>query len=210
MKTIELLRGSFAILGGSFDPVHNGHIYLAREVLSRTPVSKVLMVPAYKHNFKKKDIFLDYDLRLELLKKAIQNCNLLKFVSQPAEEFSTPIEVWDSERGESGYTSDLIRKLKGELPEQNFAFIIGADNLEKLHLWHDYKWLKENVIFIVLPRPNAIIPCNILSEITHHFLDIPMCEISSTQIRSRIARGQSITGMVDPTIEEEIIRSFNE
>lgn len=205
----ELLRGSFAILGGSFDPVHLGHIYLAKEVLARTPVSKIIMVPAFRHNFKK-NIFLDYDERLNLVQEAIHNCNLLRFVNQPPEDFSTPIEVWDSERGESGYTSDLIRKLKESMPKQNFAFIIGADNVEKLPLWHDFEWLRDNLTFIILPRPNATIPCDVLSQIQHHVLDIPLCEISSSDIRRRIARGQSIEGLIDPALEEKIIRSYSE
>lgn len=210
MSLKDLLRGAYAILGGSFDPIHEGHLYLAKEVLSRTPIMKVVLVPCYRHNFKEKSIFLDYDARLELAKEAVNHFNPIHFIQQPAEDFCTPIEVWDSERGESGYTSDLIKKLKAQMPKQPFAFIIGADNVEQLPRWHDFEWLKENVYFIILPRPNTTMPCDVLGIINHHFLDIPMCDISSSEIRRRIKAGQSISGMVSPLLEEKITKLYTE
>jgi len=204
MPQDDFLKGAWAILGGSFDPIHNGHLYLAKEVLSLSPVQKVILIPSYHHNFKGDSIILDYDKRLVLAQEAVDHFSPLHFIIQPAEDFRSPIEVWDAERGESGYTSDLIRKLKSTHPNQSFAFIIGADNLEKLPEWHDFDWLKDNLHFIILPRPDTSMPCEVLSRIQHTILDMPLCRISSSDIRSRISRGDSIADLVPPNLEARI------
>jgi nicotinate-nucleotide adenylyltransferase len=198
------LRGAWAILGGSFDPIHNGHLYLAKEVLSLSPIQKVILVPSYKHNFKGDRIVLDYDLRLELAKAAVDHFCPLHFIIQPVEDFRSPIEVWDAERNESGYTSDLIRKLKQQRPEQNFAFIMGADNIKKLPEWHDFEWLRENLHFIILPRSESSMSCDVLDMIKHSILEMPLCPISSSEIREKIARGESIAELVPPALEQRI------
>ncbi|MCB5263130.1 MAG: nicotinate (nicotinamide) nucleotide adenylyltransferase [Candidatus Cloacimonetes bacterium] len=200
----EILTGAYAILGGSFDPIHNGHLYLAKEVLSLSPIHKVILVPSFKHNFKGEGITLDYDSRLALAQEAVDNFNPMHFIRHPAEDFRPPIEVWDAERGESGFTSDLVRKLQTQNPGQNFAFIIGADNLENLPNWHEFAWLKKNLHFIVLPRPDSTMPCDVLSEIEYKILDMPLCEISSSEVRARIRAGESISGLVPEELELRI------
>jgi nicotinate-nucleotide adenylyltransferase len=204
MPHAEFLKGAYAILGGSFDPIHNGHLYLAKEVLSLSPVHKVILIPSYHHNFKAEEIVLDYDSRLALAQEAVDHFNPLHFVAYSAEDFRTPIEVWDMEREESGYTSDLVRKLKQQYPHQSFAFIIGADNLQKLPQWHDFDWLRQNLHFIILPRPECAMPCDVLSQIEHSILDMPLCKISSSEIRERIARDESISGLVPENLELRI------
>ncbi|MCD8480447.1 MAG: nicotinate (nicotinamide) nucleotide adenylyltransferase [Candidatus Cloacimonetes bacterium] len=205
----DKLRGAWAILGGSFDPIHNGHLYLAKEVLSLSPVEKVILVPSFNHNFKGDRIILDYDTRLELAKEAVNHFAPLHFPVQPPEDYRSPIEVWDAERGESGYTSDLIRKLKLQRPEQAFAFIIGADNLEKLPQWHDFDWLKEHLHFIILPRPETSMPCDVLSLIHHSILEMPLCPISSSEIRDKVSHKQSIKELVPPAIEDRIMELYH-
>jgi len=200
----SFLKGAYAILGGSFDPIHNGHLYLAKEVLSLSPVHKVILIPSYNHNFKGESIILDYDTRLALAQEAVDHFSPLNFIQQPAEDYRTPIEVWDAERGESGYTSDLVRKLLASHTEQKFAFIIGADNLEKLPQWHDFEWLRQNLHFIILPRPECTMPCDVLSQIEHSILDMPLCRISSSLIRKNIELGESINDLVPEELEIRI------
>ncbi|HCM14924.1 MAG: nicotinate (nicotinamide) nucleotide adenylyltransferase [Candidatus Cloacimonadales bacterium] len=202
------LKGAYAILGGSFDPIHNGHLYLAKEVLSLSPVHKIILVPSFNHNFKGESIVLDYDHRLSLAQEAVDHFTPLNFTIQPAEDFRTPIEVWDAERGESGYTSDLVKKLVAMYPDQAFAFIIGADNLKKLPEWHDFEWLKQNLHFIILPRPDCAMPCDVLSQITHTILDMPLCPVSSSEIRARIAKAESIHDLVPEELEAKITQLY--
>jgi nicotinate-nucleotide adenylyltransferase len=204
MPHTESLKGAYALLGGSFDPIHNGHLYVAKEVLSLSPVHKIILIPSFNHNFKGDSIVLDYDSRLALAQEAVDHFTPLNFAIQTAEDFRTPIEVWDAERGESGYTSDLIKKLVAQRPEQKFAFIIGADNLQKLPDWQDFHWLKDNLHFIILPRPESTMPCDVLSCINHSILDMPLCPISSSLVRERIARGESITDLVPQGLEDRI------
>jgi nicotinate-nucleotide adenylyltransferase len=208
MPQKENLKGAYAILGGSFDPIHNGHLYLAKEVLSLSPVHKIILVPSYNHNFKGEGIVLEYDKRLKLAQDAVDHFTPLHFTIHPAEDYRPPIEVWDAERGESGYTADLIRKLVAQRPNQRFAFIIGADNLQKLPQWHDFDWLKENLHFIVLPRPESVMPCDVLSLIQHTILDMPLCPVSSSLIRQRIAENKSIRDLVPEGFEQRITELY--
>jgi len=97
-----------------------------------------------------------------------------------------------------------VRKLKQQHPQQSFAFIIGADNLQKLPEWHDFGWLRQNLHFIILPRPESAMPCDVLSQIEHSILDMPLCKISSSEIRERIARNESISGLVPENLELRI------
>ncbi|MDD3532554.1 MAG: adenylyltransferase/cytidyltransferase family protein, partial [Candidatus Cloacimonetes bacterium] len=83
MAQYEILTGAYAILGGSFDPIHNGHLYLAKEVLSLSPIHKMILVPSYNHNFKGEDIVLDYDCRLALAQEAINSFTPLHFINHP-------------------------------------------------------------------------------------------------------------------------------
>lgn len=200
----EFLKGAYAILGGSFDPIHNGHLYLAKEVLSLSPVHKVILIPSFHHNFKAEKIVLDYDSRLALAQEAVAHFNPLHFVAYQADDYRIPIEVWDLERNQSGYTSDTVKKLQELYPQQKFALIIGADNLQKLPEWHEFDWLKQNLHFIILPRPDCVLPCDVLSQIEHSILDMPLCKISSSAIRDRIARDESISGMVPEALEQRI------
>ncbi|MCK9557106.1 MAG: nicotinate (nicotinamide) nucleotide adenylyltransferase [Candidatus Cloacimonetes bacterium] len=209
MPDRDQLKGAYAILGGSFDPIHNGHLYLAKEVLSLSPVHKIILVPSFRHNFKGNNIILDYDNRLQLAQEAVDHFTPLNFAIHPAEDFRTPIEVWDAERGESGYTSDLVKKLLSLYPDQSFAFIIGADNLIQLPEWHDFEWLKQNLHFIILPRPESTMPCDVLSQIKHTILDMRLCPISSSEIRARIAHGDSIHDLVPSQLEEKILKLYS-
>ena len=204
----ESLHGAFALLGGSFDPIHKGHLYLARQVLSLSPVHKVVLIPSFKHNFKGDTVVLDYETRLALAREAVDHYSLLNYPCFNADDNHTPIEVWDTERGESGYTCDLLRKLQTEYPRQVFAFIIGADNVSKLPNWQDFPWLKENAHFIILPRPDSILPCDVLASIKHTLLDVPLCETSSSLIRARIKAGQSIAELVPEGMEATILKAY--
>lgn len=189
------LEGCTAVLGGSFDPIHAGHLHIAHQVLLLTKAACVLFVPSGNHHFKADKIRLNYTTRFRLVELAI--------ASEPRFAISRADETG------SGYTSHLMQKLFSENPYTRFIFIIGADNLAKLEKWHDFPWLAANLHFLILPRPGFSVQEIKLEGIIATELPIAMSAISSTEIRGRIDRGDSINGMVPETLEKEIVRLYN-
>ena len=184
-----------AIIGGSFDPIHNGHLHIAGEILRLTSIEKVIFVPSGKHHFKKSQIHLNYNRRLELLSLACKA--------------NDRFEVWDIDSpATSGYTADMFKQLYRDYPEQRFSFVLGSDNISQLPRWHDFEWLSQNVEFLIIPRPDATIPPEVLESIRYQVLDCELSPISSTEIRHNIKSHVPITGLVPPDLEQQIIASY--
>lgn len=171
-------------------------------------MEKVILIPSYKHPFKGDTAVLDYDTRLSLAQDAVRQYNSNNGMMQTTDECISQIEVWDSERGASGYTSDLLRKLLNANPHHCYSFVIGADNLVDLHKWHDFEWLCSNVHFIIIPRADFPIHNVYLDCIMHSVLDIPLCNISSTEIRDRIRTNLPVSDMLPISIEGRVIEQI--
>lgn len=178
-----------ALLGGSFDPVHNGHLHVARQILRSGVVRSVVFLPNARHNFKRGRVLQEFDVRYELVESALEQ----------------GMEVWDDDSTGSGYTSDLMRHLYQKYPTRTFYWVIGSDNLAHLGQWHDFPWLSRNVRFLVIPRPGHPLEERILKRIHRKTLRIEPSPISSTLVRKRIAEGEPVTGLVPEKIERRVI-----
>lgn len=191
---LGILKGRTAVLGGCFDPIHLGHLHIAHEILRLSSIKEVLFIPNGKHNFKKDSIILDYDNRYELVRQAIED--------QPG------FAISDQDKAGTGYTAHLMQKLQAENPGQNYAFVIGSDNLAGLHKWYDFPWLRENLCFLILPRPGYEIKEAYLLGLQEVILNIELSPISSTEIRTRIARDESIQYLVPHKLEHIICELY--
>jgi len=183
---------SCALLGGSFDPIHNGHLHIAREILKSGYVSRLVFLPNACHNFKKGNVVLDFQHRLALVRDALE----------------PGMEAWEDDADGSGYTAELLQKLYRKHPQLLFHFVIGSDNLANLPLWYDFAWLRANARFLIIPRPGYPLPQNVLRRIKRKTLRIEPCPFSSSQIRSRIAAEKSISGLVPESLEQRIIELY--
>lgn len=181
-----------AIIGGSFDPIHNGHLYLAEKLCQDPEIERVAFLPVGNHNFKKDRIVLPFEQRLQLIQKVLQ----------------PGVEVWLDDASGSGYTADLMRRLQGKYPDKHFAFVIGSDNLKQLHLWYDFEWLQSNVTFLIIPRVGYEL--QELDELGIKYLlkDIRPPGVSSSAIRRNIAQGLSIRGLVSDKIESQVLELY--
>lgn len=188
------MQGLVAILGGTFDPVHLGHLHIATEILKLRAAESVLFAPSGNHHFKQNSILLPFEQRYALVEKAIM-CN-------------SNFAITDADKSGSGYTADLMKKMFYLHPEVNFTFIIGSDNLLNLHKWYNYPYLQQYVSFIILPRPGYPLLPQVINQLKATVLDIPLCPISATDIRRRIFNGESIKGMVPADLEEDIIALY--
>lgn len=167
------------ILGGTFDPPHYGHLLIAEEVYQALGLDEVWFIPSYEPPHKEKATS-DVDGRLAMLEAAIE--------SNP--HFSiNKIEV---NRTGKSYTIDTINELKQQYPNTDFYFIIGADMVEYLPKWYKIDELVGRVTFVGVKRSdyelNTIYP---IIEV-----NIPVVEISSTQVRQRLSEGKSIKYLV--------------
>ena len=174
-----------AIYGGTFDPVHHGHLILAREAREQFGFGKVIFVPAAVSPFRSLPV-ASAQTRLSMLRLAIEG------------EEGFQLDDCELRRPPPSYTIDTIEEIRTRRPDAQMYCLIGEDNLPTLHKWHRFDELRKAVQFIVLDRtgksPDHPYP------IVHRKIDI-----SATEIRNRVASGQSIRYFV-PQAVEEIIR----
>src|SRR5579871_3103543 len=178
-----------ALFGGRFDPPHNGHLHIAREVLKHvSDVDEVWFVPANTHPWR--PVVASAEDRLAMTK-------LLE------EDFIRVSDV-DVKRGGETYTIDTVNELQRST-DNTYIFICGADQLKSFSEWKSYKKLEEKLHFIVFPRIGydtpAILPKNVtMMEAT----DFIATDDSSTEIRERIKKDQPISDLVPKKVEEYI------
>ncbi|MBU8933117.1 MAG: nicotinate (nicotinamide) nucleotide adenylyltransferase [candidate division Zixibacteria bacterium] len=175
--------GTWGILGGAFDPVHNGHLNLARQLLIVQDLSGVIFIPSCFHPCKNSRESTSYQDRVAMLKLALE----------PQLDF----EICEIEADQqlSGYTLDTIRALKTTYTTASFRFIIGADNLRQLPSWHKPEELLEEVVFLVGSRPGFDfgpqwqLPCDRIE-----LIPIEPVDISSSLVRQSLKEG--ISGVI--------------
>jgi nicotinate-nucleotide adenylyltransferase len=174
------------IFGGSFNPIHIGHLIIAERVIEMAELDNVIFVPVGLPCHKENKL-LDSELRQELILKCIENKKYF--------------EVSDIElrAGKTNYTYDTLLKFREENKEDTFVEIIGEDSAEYLHTWKNYKKLVEETEIFVFRRNGS----NYKSPHKNiKVLDTPIIEISSTEIRNRLKKGESIAYMVPEKIEK--------
>lgn len=184
------------LLGGSFNPFHNGHLIVAQTVKKKLNLDQIWLLPTANHPFKEKNFVLPFQKRFELIKKAISN--------------HPNLVVRDDDFTDKGfnYTDNLLQKLYRNFPEHDFYFIIGEDNVQELPKWHNFEWLLEHVKFIVVNRPNSstIQKYDYAGEFI--FLEMHPIPISSSEIRKKICQNQAIDKDVPANIRDEIYQLY--
>jgi len=193
---------NIGILGGTFDPIHLGHLIIAEQTRLKLRLGRVLFVPAGQPWLKADHTIAPQDSRVEMVRLAIEG--------NPYFELS-PIEV---ERPGPSYTVDTLMALRGQLGAGvNFFFILGSDNLVELTLWKEPAKLVQLCKLVVVPRLGIDIPDlksleasipGISDNVIQ--LELPIIEISSSQMRQRVAEGLSIRYLVPDEVEQYIVQ----
>jgi nicotinate-nucleotide adenylyltransferase len=176
------------IYGGTFDPIHHGHLILAREALEQLDLEKVIFVPAAVSPFKDGTAAAG-ESRWLMLRAALQG------------EPGFAVDDCELRRPPPSYTIDTVQDLRGRESNSEIYYLIGQDNVAGLERWHRFAELTKLVQFVVLDRAGIE---------SHHPYPVVQrkIDISATDIRKRVASGQSIRYLV-PTVVEEIIRQGN-
>lgn len=187
------------ILGGTFDPVHIGHLRMADAVYKCMDLEQVMFIPAYVAPHKVGMDIAPADDRYAMTKLAIE----------PYSYFT----VSDLELRRSGvsYTVDTLRELHRQYPEKQLYFIIGADSVEQLHTWNNIEEMLQLATFIGAGRPGYEgimdnVVKNLGEEARQHImlLNTPEYDVSSTDIRERIREGASLMNLVPKIVEDYI------
>jgi len=186
------------LMGGSFNPVHLGHVNLARAALHAGCVEKVLFLPTGNPPHKKSGLADKLD-RLQMVRLAIAG--------------ETDMDVCREEVDREGviYTVDTLGILKDKMPDCDFAYIIGADSLCQLHTWKKPEVLITRCRFLVVMRPGED-ESETLNAARHwrdkgaeiEFLNMPPMDISSTDIRRRVKEGLEIRRLVPAGVADYI------
>lgn len=190
---------NIGVLGGTFDPIHIGHLLVAEEVAARLDPSRILFVPAGQPWLKANNAISPAEHRLEMVRLAI--------AGKPGFELST-IEI---ERPGPTYTVDTIAELQAQLGGDELFFILGWDNLSQLPQWHQPARLIKMCRLVAVPRVDFPLPDlpsleKELPGISQRVIlfDAPRIDINASEIRRRAAEGLSIGELVPEPVERYI------
>ena len=150
---ITEMKSRTALLGGTFDPVHLGHVHLFHEAYSRCGITHLIVIPAYISNFKRGTHPASFEHRVNMLGIGADDFRKL----YPDDCLDIEISLFEGERGGVSYTSDTIRAFyDGAEDDGKVNFIIGDDIIPTLGAWHDFEYLKEHVRFLCFTRLGSV------------------------------------------------------
>lgn len=187
------------ILGGTFDPVHKGHIYMAENCLGMLGLDRVMFLPNGNPPHKQKRSITDKNHRY----------NMLEIALEPFENFV--VSDYEIRRDECSYTVETMRYMRS-ISDDDYILIIGADSFYQLEMWYSFpELIAENNFAVVdrLYREHGSIEEDIRIFNEKNHTDIVLCkmpvvDISSTHIRERLLHGEDVSDMVDAKVLEYI------
>ena len=180
------------LLGGTFDPVHVAHLALAQAALPVLRLDQVRWIPAGQPWQKTRQVTAAHD-REAMLRLAI------------ASEPRFVLDRIELARSGPSYTLDTVKALAAAQPHTEWFLIIGADQYASLHTWADWRELLGRVVLAVANRPGPLPPVHPeVLGFPHRAVPLPMLDISSTDVRQRVQRGDDISALVPPEVARYI------
>lgn len=178
-------KSRVAIFGGSFDPIHNGHLALAGEVLLRGLADEVWFMVTPQNPHKQGCTLSDEQLRLQMVQMAVAGMDGVKACDF---EFSLP---------RPSYTLNTLNALDEAFPEKEFILLIGADNWEKFDRWYKGNEILARYGVVVYPRGNdqePPLPPGV------RWLPARLHDVSSTMVRRAVAAGEDVSHLVPRSV----------
>lgn len=181
------------LFGGSFNPVHTGHLILADFVLDKLALEKMIFIPTFRTPGKD-ELFFPPEERLDMLNLVVPE--------NPHFEVSD-IEI---QKKEISYTYFTLEFMKNKYPDSDLYYIIGMDNFLAFNTWYKYEALLKTATFVVLPRNKQFEPSdlnqNFINSGDFIFLDAPIIDINSTEIRNTLSQQHDIKYLVPDKVYE--------
>ncbi|WP_371152378.1 nicotinate-nucleotide adenylyltransferase [Buchananella felis] len=187
-------RRRIGVMGGTFDPIHHGHLVAASEVAHEFDLDEVVFVPTGEQPFKRGKKVAPAEHRY-----------LMCVVATAANPRFTVSRV-DIDRGGITYTIDTLRDLHAARPEADLYFITGADALERIMEWKDVDELFKLAHFVGVTRPGHEMDTRKLTDLGVWLVDIPAMAISSTDCRARVAKGGPVWYLVPDGVVQYIAK----
>jgi nicotinate-nucleotide adenylyltransferase len=179
------------IFGGSFDPVHLGHLLVAQAAMEELGLDRLFFIPAAQSPFKPANQPAPASVRLQLLRRAL------------AGKMNCEIDEQEIRRGGVSYTIDTVRDYAKRFPRAALFCLIGADHAAKLNEWREANELARLAQFVVTPRPGET-PVTFPTPFRGRTLKGFPAAISSSVIRARVRAGMPIEPLVPPPVAEAI------
>jgi nicotinate-nucleotide adenylyltransferase len=179
---------NIGLFGGSFNPIHNGHVRLAKSLLQEAALDEVWFLVSPQNPFKQDQQLLDDDKRLQLVRLALK------------EEPQLMASDFEFHLPKPSYTWNTLQELEREYPERKFTLLIGGDNWEAFDKWYRYEDILKRYPIIVYPREGSKVPGVKFQGSEIQIVETPLINISSTQIRQRLHEGKSVRGLVNTEV----------
>ncbi|NMM64552.1 nicotinate-nucleotide adenylyltransferase [Clostridium sp. P21] len=185
-----------AIFGGTFDPIHNGHLHIAYEALYKLNLDKIIFMPSGNPPHKLEKRVTDAFLRYEMVKTAVRN----------EEKFE--VSSYEVTKDNLSYTYKTLEYFTNLEKETKWYFITGVDCLMDIENWRNYPEILRLCTFVVFNRPGYSIEKVLEKKISLEnrynskivFLDIPLLEISSTSIRKDVKEGRKVSHLMPENV----------
>ena len=183
------------LFGGSFNPIHNGHIALAKTLLRQCALDEVWLMVSPQNPLKRHSSdLLDDNLRYKMAEIALEGVEGVKACDY---ELKLP---------KPSYTWNTLQHLHEDYPDDEFVMLIGGDNWALFPKWYRAEVILRNHRVVVYPRRGSEIDQSVLpANVT--VVDTELLDISSTMIRERVSKGKSITGYV-PSVIEPLVQDY--
>ncbi len=182
---------NIGLFGGSFDPIHTGHLLVAQAALEELALTRLFFIPAAQSPFKPESAPAPGAERLRLLRLALAGWNHCQ------------VDPQEIERGGVSYTIDTVLTYQERFPAARLFYLIGSDHVPSLPTWRESERLATLLQFVVISRPEEParpLPAPFRGQTLSGF---PLA-LSSSQIRARVQSGLPLTGLVPPAVAEAV------
>jgi len=192
-----------ALFGGTFDPIHRGHTTVADAAAKQIGAERVIFIPAKISPLKGFFPFASDDDRLKMIEWAITGNDLFA------------VSDCELKRPAPSHTLDTVRQFKRDSgPETSLHWLIGADGISDLVHWHRIQELIDECHLTTLRRPGYPVPDfdrfeplwgpQRVAKLKQNVIETPLVDVSSTEVRRRLAAGEGVTGMLHPDVIQYI------
>lgn len=175
------------VFGGSFSPVHTGHLEVVMGILDKGLTDEVWLLPCRLNPFKAGNKPIEDKERLRMLNAAVD------YICKSKESYRKKIKISDIEltMPSPSYTFKTLNRLKEMYPDTVFRIVAGADSYLNFEKWREWEWIENNFSPIVYPRPGFV-----LGDVRNKWTllsDVKLTDISSTQLRTALACGRDVS-----------------
>lgn len=191
---------NIGILGGTFDPIHLGHISIVEAAIDEHSFDHIILMPAKVSPFKLNKRIASEKYRVEMVKAAAKDYE------------NVSVSLYEINKGTISYTYDTLKNLRKLYPDEKLWFILGSDSMISLESWNKGKELLKEFSFVLAPRPgyDLITTENVINKYKEKYgteikvLHNKLVDVSSTQIKRRIKLRQPINDLVPEAVERYI------